>query len=125
MMKYLVFITLLTVSGFVRADWVLVDETSIGNKFYVDLESRKFSGDVVKFWEFVDYSEKNYGEGKSGRYLEEYDCKNEVSRLLYVTVFSGHNLTGYTSLDKPSSNQSWEPVPPNTPYYKILKTICH
>jgi hypothetical protein len=112
-------------SSSANADWIIIDESSIGNKFYVDLDSKKTNGNIVKFWQFNDYSEKNFGDGKSGRYLNEYDCKNEMSRLLYVTVFSGHNLTGYTLVDKQSPKQFWEPIPPNTTEYKIFKAVCY
>jgi hypothetical protein len=96
-MKRLLFITLLSLTGFsAKAEWVLANVSNAGNA-YVDPTSIKRTGNIVRVWELVDYAKPQVVAGmayQSDRVLRQYDCVEKTSQLLQIATFSGKMLAG-------------------------------
>ncbi|MFZ9296696.1 MAG: surface-adhesin E family protein [Hylemonella sp.] len=115
-------LTLLLSSGGAWAQWFKVAETS-DVVFYIDIETVQKEGDRRRVWTIQDLKEM-YSDGElSMRAREEFDCKEDRSRLLSLTTHSGPMATG-TTLWKTSDPREWNDIPPDTPARIILKIIC-
>jgi len=97
---------------------------------YVDPSTIKRDGNLVDFWMLHSYNyPMDYEGGKQyqstiGRSV--YDCKNEIQRTLYYTIYQGPKGTGdvlgfanYLN-DKPN----WSPIIPSSPNMIIFKRVC-
>jgi hypothetical protein len=98
---------------------------------YVDPSTIKRDGNLVDFWMLHSYnSALDYENGKKyqstiGRNV--YDCKNEIQRTLFFTIYQGSKGSGevlgivnYLN-DKPN----WSPIMPNSPNMIVYKKICN
>ena len=90
MKKLILFLVLIFTTLNVYAKWVLV----AGNeeaKFYVEINSIKQKGNIVTYWELLDYSSMqtwnnlNYFSAKQ-KY--ETNCNTEDSAILYINYYS-------------------------------------
>ena len=107
--------------------WTAVGLFDIGT-FYVDLDSVTHVGDHRKVWTSLDYrnpqtnqhSKKPY---KSTRMQMEFDCKEQKVRTLSLSYHTGVRLSGET-LSTEGVIGPFEPVPPDTPIFKIMRWVC-
>lgn len=88
-----------------------------GMTLYVDPDTIRRKGDRVTMWSLYDYKTVQTMEGDSflSRKVEgEYDCTEEIRRMIGVTVFSGNMGSGKvvymmnSSID--STSKRWAPV---------------
>ena len=121
-------ITLLAFSsGPLYAGWVLTsgdDET--GLTVYVDPDTIRRKGDLVKMWQLYDYKTVQTVAGDSllsfKRY-NEYDCTEERTRMLAYTWFSGNMASGRVVYSTPDEQQ-WEQVVPRSINHALWKVAC-
>jgi hypothetical protein len=121
-------ITLLAFSrGPLYAGWVLTsgdDET--GLTVYVDPDTIRRKGDLVKMWQLYDYKTVQTVAGDSllsfKRY-NEYDCTEERTRMLAYTWFSGNMASGRVVYSTPDEQQ-WEQVVPRSINRALWKVAC-
>ncbi len=107
--------------------WTAVGLFDIGT-FYVDLDNVTRVGDHRKVWTSLDYrnpqtnqhSKKPY---KSTRMQMEFDCKEQKVRTLSLSYHTGVRLSGET-LSTEGVIGPFEPVPPDTPIFKIMRWVC-
>lgn len=106
--------------------------TSVGlfdvGTFYVDMTTLKRSGDTSQIWTALDYRDPKVNQQskktfKSTRMLMEFNCKLSTVRTLALSYHSGTRLTGEVLSSEGVIGQ-FEPVPPSTPVFKIMRLAC-
>ena len=121
-------ITLLVLSGGpVYAGWELTsgdDETGLA--VYVDPDTIRRKGNLVKMWQLYDYKTVQTVAGDSllsfKRY-NEYDCTEERTRMLAYTWYSGNMGSGHVVYSTPDEQQ-WEPVVPGSINRALWRVAC-
>jgi hypothetical protein len=100
------------------------DET--GLTVYVDPDTIRRKGNLVKMWQLYDYKTVQTVAGDSllsfKRY-NEYDCTEERTRMLAYTWFSGNMASGRVVYSTPDEQQ-WEPVVPRSINRTLWKVAC-
>ena len=127
-MTRLFLITLLLLSsGPVYAEWVLTSgNDDAGLTVYVDPDTIRRKGNLVKMWQLYDYKTVQTVAGDSllsiKRY-NEYDCTEERTRMLAYTWFSGNMGRGKVVYSTPDEQQ-WEPVIPPSINRTLWNVAC-
>lgn len=110
------------------AGWIVVNrnDTTI---HYADPASIRSLGDRVKMWHLIDLKTaestiSGVPPFMSSRVQHEYDCKEEQSRVLYVSFHSKNMAEGITVFDSTYSGTDWSPVPPGTTTEALWKMAC-
>ena len=93
-----------------------------GDKFYI------LCGDHRKAWTVLDYREPKVHTPtgkhfKSTRMQMEFNCKEQTVRTLSLSYHTGVRLSGDT-LSTEGVIGPFEPVPPETPIFKIMRLVC-
>ena len=131
-MTRLILITLLVLSsGPAYAEWVAIgySESLGGYTVYVDLDTIRRKGDLVKMWYLLDFETIQTVAGDSflsSKSQHEYDCTEERDRILALTMFSGNMGSGkvvYSSSDK--DKWEWAPVQPDSISQTLWKVACN
>jgi hypothetical protein len=117
-------------SGPVYAGWVLASGVDkAGMTVYVDPDSIRRKGNLVKIWSLWDY--KTVQNGVKGSYLSqqsqiEFDCAEERYRVLSVADYSRNmasgNLVYSSSFDL--TEVRWNPVFPGSVSLSVWKFAC-
>ena len=127
-MTRLLLITLLLLSsGPAYAEWVEIGTTDEGMTLYVDPETVRRKGNLVKLWQLLDFKIVQTVDGDS--YLStkrqsEYDCAEKRRRTLAFTWFSdnmGRGKPVYSS----SEAGKWRPVAPESVGQFEWKIACN
>ena len=123
----LVLITLLVLSSApAYAEWVRALNKQTDPTLYVDSDTIRRNGTVVKWWELLDYKTVQTVAGisfLSMKVLREYDCAGEQIRVLAMADFSGNMANGQVVFtDFAQSN--WEPVQPESMGQALWKFVC-
>lgn len=106
----------------VWAEWVLVSETEYTYAF-IDPTSIRKDGNMRRVGELYDLK-KPYTNGElSRRKLSEYDCKEERSRFISLTVHSEHKGRGEV-LAAMFIPTELDDVEPSTINAAQLKFVC-
>lgn len=120
-------LTLLLLSiGPVYAEWVQIGISESGMTVYVDPDTIRRKGDLVKMWTLYDYKTIQTETGDpflSSRGQHEYDCVEERVRVITFTTFSGNMGSGKAVFTK-SDEGKWQPVPPRSIYQRQWKIAC-
>ena len=112
----------LSFSASVAAAWVEVFETKEG-AFFIDPETIRSKGHFRKVWVITNMKKQVVDGAQSYRVQWEYDCKEERSRVLYMSGHTKHLADG-DMLFSSSDPQKWEPTPPDTPDALIRELVC-
>lgn len=120
-------ITLLVLSsGPAHAEWVLVGANNSGETVYVDRDTIRRKGDMVKMWALYDFKtiqtvwDTSFLSRESQR---EYDCVEERTRRIALTYFSG-NMGSGTVVYSDADEQKWEPVQPQSVAHILWTVAC-
>jgi hypothetical protein len=123
-------ITLLVLSsGPVYAEWVVVSgNDKTGMTVYVDPDTIRRKGDLVKVWQLIDFKTMQGGRSP-GRFLstkfqKQFDCAEERLRLLACTDFSGNMGTGEPA-DAYVDEGNWVPVEPDSINQALWEVACN
>lgn len=109
------------------ADWEMrlgSDETE--EKIYVDPDTIRRKGNLVKMWILEDYRTLQTVGGASflsHRAQCQFDCAEESIRELSSSYHSGHMATG-TIIWTNSDEGKWKPVAPRTIGYYLWGLAC-
>ena len=109
------------------AQWTAVGLFDIGT-FYVDTENITHAGEHHKAWTLLDYRDPKVHtptgkQFRSTRMQMEFDCKEQKVRTLSLSYHTGVRLSGET-LSTEGVIGPFEPVPPDTPIFKIMRWVC-
>lgn len=118
---------LLTVmSSNVAAVWVEVGGNEV-TVAYADSGTIRRAGDMVKMWHLLDYANARSIEGikpyLSIKMQDEYDCAQERTRTLYMSLHSG-NMGAGEVLGTVTDRGDWRPVPPDTLVETLRAFAC-
>jgi len=121
-------ITLLVLSSVpAYAEWVAIGESgSDGTTIYVDPDTIRRKGDLVKMWHLFDYKTAETYRGSSFLSIkaqDHYDCAEERIRSLAVVHHSGNMGIGRAVYIR-SDEGNWEPVPPQSTGQALWKFAC-
>jgi hypothetical protein len=126
-MTRLVLVTLLLLSSApAYAEWVEIAATDYGMTVYVDPDTIRHEGDLVKMWELFDFkTTQNIGIGlfMSRKDQREYDCTKKRYRVLTFTQFSGNMGSGKVGYSN-SDGSNWAPVEPESAAQGLWKVAC-
>ena len=125
-MKKLLLTILLTFSAIVHAQWVLINENAAGTKFFVEANSIQQVDKYKRAWfktEFgLNSSMAVETTIRSGRFYEEFDCREKKVRDLVEQYYKKPNLIDLkVNLNE---TQPWRFVPPGTILDNKLKFVC-
>ncbi len=126
MRKIALMMILTCVSSSVVAEWTIVNSDGMATQ-YIDLSRSLRNGESVKIWTAVDYKEPRQMLGKKFRSVviqEEYDCKNEQRRTLFVVANAGQMASGAAVISDPQVS-NWQPTPPGSAGEMFLKLACN
>jgi len=121
-------ITFLVLSSGVPAlaEWVLVSVSDPGMTTYVDQDTIRRKGDLVKMWSLGDYKAIQTEEGISFLSIKvqgQYNCATELDRGLSLTIFSGH-MGGGDVVYSGANEQKWKPIIPGSVGQTLWKFAC-
>jgi len=93
---------------------------------YVDPETIRRKGNLVKMWQLYDY--KTIQTVESSSYLSsngqiEFDCAEERTRVLAFTHFSGNMGSGKVVYSY-SDEDKWVPIAPRSGYQRMWEVAC-
>ena len=96
---------------------------------YVDRATIRRSGNFVKMWELKDYKTVRTSPSTGYSYLsakgqEEYDCKEEKTRLLAFTWFDGKMGSGKVVHNTSETSMKWSPIQPGSIGEALWKIAC-
>lgn len=126
MRKALLMMLLGVVSGSAAAEWVEVggNETTTT---YADPATIRKAGNMVKMRHLLDYTKARVIEGLkphlSVKMQDEYDCKQERTRTLSISLHSGNMGEGEV-LGTSTKPGNWRPVPPDTLVETLREFAC-
>ena len=124
-MKKLILALLMFISCSLRAEWVLIGESTDGSAtIYVDPATIRRDGTLRKYWKLTDLNIRNKNGDKSWRTREEIDCKEERYRIISLTSFSDAMLGGNTSGNYNYSDNSFANIAPSTLDEDVMKYVC-
>ena len=104
------------------AEWVKVSE-NVRSVYYIDPATIRRDGNLRRVWEIEDLKERGKGGEMSRRSLNEYDCKEERSRILSISAHSDPMAGGKTLLDY-SEPGKWGYHPPETSGQEVMQFVC-
>jgi hypothetical protein len=112
----------------VHAEWIQLSQSEDEvNTNFVDPSTIRKSGNVVKLWVMSDYTVIQSFAGSdylSTVHQDEYDCKNEMGRVIYVSFYKNGKAKG-VSFDKVEQPQSkWRPIQPQTMTQSLFNYAC-
>ncbi len=122
-------ITLLVLSsGPAYAEWVVIGYSKSlgGYTLYVDPDTIRRKGDLVKVWALTDYSTIQTIAALSflsSKAQNEFDCVEERQHELAVTWFSGQMGHG-NGVWHNSDETEWRPVAPGSAGQGVWKFAC-
>jgi hypothetical protein len=134
MRKAILLMILAVVSSNAAAEWVEVTSTD-EKTFYAEPATSRKKGNMVKMWELVDvkpsgftksmqvFSESNDEFSMSTREKEEFDCKKEQTRTLYISTHSG-NMGEGELISRSSNPGKWGPIVANSIDESLWKFAC-
>ena len=127
-MKRMVVAVVLLSATSAWAEW-----TSIGRgekwEIYVDLTALHQKGNLVKMWSLWDYPAARLGPKRrkylSAKELDEYDCDERQSRLLYFSYHFGNMGADPILYENNEPDTGWTPVAPDSWAEVLWKTACN
>ena len=127
MKKLIAGLALSLLGAVAHAQWIEITNNSSGVIFFVDPTSKKRTGDFVRLWSIQNLSRAGIFEGKaylSLKIFEQFNCKEELSRMTSVLVFSGQMGAGEVVATEHKANAEWLPVAPDTAGQDVFRYAC-
>jgi hypothetical protein len=129
MKNYFLFLILTFTTLNVHAKWFLIGSAE-NHVSYVDTESYKQTGAIVRFWELRDYKEPR-GIAENGKlYLSskiksEINCNTEQSTMLAIIDYSENKGNGKVINSYDYNDKDYKHIVPDTMGYAIYKFVCN
>jgi len=126
MHKAILMILLAVVSSSAIAEWIEIGATD-NSTLYFDSNTIRKSGNKVKMWSLSDFNSVEEVSGDkflSEMHQDEYDCKEEQTRLLYLTWHSENMGGGNVVYVENEPDKNWSPIPPESANEILWKFAC-
>lgn len=118
---------LFTANTCAAEDWVLIDENDNAAHYIAPSRLVK-NGEKIKIWTMYDTTNKaglaGYPSTKSGILQNEYNCKEEKSRIIYEVAYSGSMGSG-SVLNAYPDETKFKPIVPGSINETIFKFACN
>ena len=129
MRKFILPMLLVLVSSGAAAEWVALGSADSGDAYYdiyVNPATIRKSGNMVKTWAMYDYKTTQVSDkGQMSHKAQlEYDCKDERSRLLYISAYSGSMGNGNVVYSSDGIPGNWSPIVPGSVNEGAWKFAC-
>ena len=128
MRKAILMALLALVSVCAMAEWVPVTSTSTFDS-YADPSTIRKSGNIVQMVRLTSFKSQEKTVTNVPYFSEktqsEYDCKEQQSRGLFLSLLSGKMGTGAVILSGPNPNPTWIPVPLNSVSADMFNFACN
>lgn len=125
MLKAILMILLAVISSSTAAQWApVISNEAIS--LYTDPTTIRKTGLKVKMWTLLDYKTAQKTNGKmfmSVKTQNEYDCKEEQSRIFYAN-FHPKNMGGGEIVISSIKPREWEPNEPDSVGELLWKIAC-
>lgn len=128
-MKRLLAVSMILMAFSTKAEWAYITEVTSKNlksSLYVDAKTAKRNGVLVRMWTMMDYEKikisGNY-KYKSEKRLQEYDCKEDLSRSKSIHFYKD-NMGGGGMIFSYTEPTEWKPIIPDTPDYMMATALC-
>ena len=112
---------LFSVNGF-AFNWKKVIANTVGDSYYVDINSIKKRNGLVYYWELGDYLEPLTGGANSSIFKYKVNCVEEKVTLLNLTLYSQSMGKGRI-IGEDSPNKIEYPKPKEVGYI-VMKFVC-
>ena len=127
-MKRLLLVCLMMTCSVSWAEWEIYQIDDEVTR-YLDRETIRKNGDIVKMWDMVDYSSYQDFQGKkykSAKGYTVYDCKSEARATSALVFYSdvigrGDVIMSNSRLEK---DWQWKPIVPETIGQFVWKIAC-
>ena len=123
MKPYLISLLML-ISNSVWADWELVGNTQGDEAYYIDMTTLRIDDSLRRVWTLTNLKKKGSQGEMSVRVLREIDCKNERTRSLAMTGFTGAMSDGEMLPTYRGDNDPWDYIAPRTVAHAIYLRAC-
>jgi hypothetical protein len=128
MRKIILMMLLVVVSSSAEAGWVEVGGTDDGVTIYADPATIRKAGNRVKMWIMSDFQTEQAVPSGGKPYMSqkgqnEYDCKEEQTRLIAFLWYSG-NMGGGDMVYSDFDPLKWRPVVPGSVGEAQWKYAC-
>jgi hypothetical protein len=127
MHKAILMLLLLVTSSSAVAAWVKVGSNETVTIYAHPNTIRKTTVNKVKMWSLYDYNTAQEPTGSrpymSMKFQDEYNCKEEQSRILY-TITHSENMGGGRSLYGRKHDMVWTPISPGSIFHNLWKFAC-
>jgi hypothetical protein len=128
MKKYILLLILTFTTLNVYAEWFYVTSGETFTSF-VDIESYKKTGPMVRYWELRNYKEPkgNFNGTKfhlSSKLKTEINCNTEEYQYLAIINYSENDGSGEV-IDSYSSAKGFKHIVPDSTGYAIYKFVCN
>ena len=127
MRKAILMLLLAIMSSDAMAEWARVGTASNETvTFYADPATIRKTGSRVKMWSLSDYKTVRQSRGMQFMSMmeqNEYDCKEEKSRTLYISVHS-ENMGRGNIVHNDDETSDWSPVLPSSIIESLWKFAC-
>ncbi len=129
MTRQLILLTLLLLStGPVYAEWVSIGTVASqgGATIYMDSDTIRRNGNLVKVWQLIDFKTVQAGIGMSflsSKSRWQYDCTEANLQPLAMMEFTGHmgeGTVGFSNYDE----GKWTPVSPGSIAHGSWEVAC-
>jgi len=122
MKSYLIALLILTASP-AWADWELLGNAQ-GDEVYIDMTTLRIDNSLRRVWTLTNLKKKGSQGEMSVRVLREIDCKNERTRSLAMTGFTGAMSDGEMLPTYRGDNDPWDYIAPRTVAHAIYLRAC-
>ena len=123
----LLIMVLVLSGGPAYAEWEKIGSGEDGGfVVYVDLDSVRRKGNVVKIWRLFDLKTTKTWRGisyLSSKGFDEFDCTDEQSRILASYLYASQMGRGQI-LHSDSNPGKWEPIMPGSVDQVLWKVAC-
>jgi hypothetical protein len=122
-MKAVIMVALMALMPFARAEWVKVFENIRGTTSYVDTDSVPGGGRFRKVAELQSYKNPSPEGMLSMKMNKEYDCKEELSRMISYTAYTGKMGAG-EAMGTVTPPVEWQSVSKNPGAKGAFRRVC-
>ena len=129
-MKKAAAFSIILIAFSVKAEWAYITGVTSKNSksaLYVDAKTAKRNGNLVRIWTMMDYEKMkisgNY-KYKSEKRLQEYDCKEDLSRSKSIHIYK-ENMGDGGMIFSHTESTEWKTIIPDTPDHMMATALCN
>ncbi|MEH2408228.1 surface-adhesin E family protein [Nostoc sp.] len=109
-------------STVLAADWVLVSESSSGNRIFIDNESYEKRGTIAWYWKMIERVQPDETGVTRRIIFESTDCRNHTYRMRQLISYNSNGQVIFSRND--GDNGPLDQFVPGTIGENILKAVC-